>query len=204
MGHRPCWRARARFRDVDGVTRPVERVGATRAAAINNLRTALRDRQWSAPGGEITSDATVRAVAAVWLRELDESDRAIRTKVTYRDVWTRHIDPAVGALRLRDLRVSRVDAVIRELRERSGPGTAKHAKVILSGVLGLAVRHDALEANPVRELTPSRTKRKARPLVLTEESWDRPSHPLGDIGDRGTARPARPGGGAVRARLPDR
>ena len=93
MGHRPCWRARARFCDVDGATRPVERAGATRAAANNNLRTALRDRQWSAPGGEITSDATVRAVAAVWLRELDESDRAIRTKVTYRDVWTRHVIP---------------------------------------------------------------------------------------------------------------
>jgi integrase len=57
------------------------------------------------------------------------------------------------------------------VRERSGSGTAKHAKVILSGVLGLAVRHDALDANPVRELTPARTKRKPRALVLTEESW---------------------------------
>lgn len=170
-GRRDRFRARVRFRDVDGVTRAVERVGPTRVAAVNNLRTALRDRQWSAPGGEITADSTVRAVAAVWLRELDESDRAIRTKVTYREVWTRHVDLAVGSLRLRDLRVSRVDVVIRELRERSGPGTAKHAKVILSGILGLAVRHDALDANPVRELTPARTKRKPKALVLTEESW---------------------------------
>jgi integrase len=107
----------------------------------------------------------------VWLRELDESDRAIRTKGTYRDVWLRHLEPAVGALRLLDARVSRVDAVIRQLRERSGPGTAKHAKVVLSGVLGLAVRHDALQANPVRDLTPARTKRTVRPLVLTERSW---------------------------------
>ena len=170
-GRRTRFRARARFRDLDGVTRPVERNGASRTAAVAHLRTALRDRQWSAPGGEIAADSVVRAVAAVWLRELDESDRAIRTKVTYRDVWTRHLDGAVGALRLRDLRVSRVDAVLRELRERSGPGTAKHAKVILSGVLGLAVRHDALDANPVRELTPIRTKRKPKPSVLTEESW---------------------------------
>lgn len=93
------------------------------------------------------------------------------TKLTYRDVWTRHVEPVVGALRLRDARVSRIDAVIRQLRERSGPGTAKHAKVILSGVLGLAVRHDALDANPVRDLTPARTKRTTKPLVLTESSW---------------------------------
>jgi len=77
----------------------------------------------------------------------------------------------MGALRVRDARVSRVDAVIRELRQRSGEGTAKHAKVILSGVLGLAVRHDALAANPVRELAPARSKRPARKITLTEASW---------------------------------
>jgi hypothetical protein len=170
-GRRGRFRARVRVRDIDGVTRQVERVGTSRAAALNNLRTALRDRQWSAADDEITADSSIAAVAAVWLRELDQSDRAIRTKTTYHDVWMRHLRPAVGALRVRDARVSRVDAVIRQLRERSGPGTAKHAKVVLSGVLGLAVRHDALAANPVRDLTPARSKRMARRLVLTEQSW---------------------------------
>ncbi|MGH3568649.1 MAG: tyrosine-type recombinase/integrase [Pseudonocardia sp.] len=153
------------------MTRPVERNGRTRAAAMNNLRAALRDRRRTPAGGEITANSTLGAVALVWLRDLDESDRAIRTKITYRDVWARHVEPAVGALRLRDARVSRIDAVIRQLRERSGPGTAKHARVILSGLLGLAVRHDALDTNPVRDLTPARTKRTARPLVLIETSW---------------------------------
>ena len=149
----------------------MERVGTSRTGALNSLRAALRDRQWSAAGAEISADSPIAAVATVWLRELEESDRAVRTKVTYRDVWRRHLQPAVGALRVRDARVSRIDAVIRQLRERSGPGTAKHAKVVLSGVLGLAVRHDALAANPVRDLTPARTKREVRPLVLTEQSW---------------------------------
>lgn len=45
--------------------------------------------------------------------------------------------------------------------------------MILFGVLGLAVRQDALTANPVRDLTPTRVKRTARPLVLTEASWTR-------------------------------
>lgn len=171
VGRRPRFRARVRFRDYDGVTRHVERVGATRVVAVNKLREALRDRQWTPMDGEITADSTVAVVAAMWLRELDESDRAIRTKITYRDVWVRHVEPAVGALRIRDMRVSRVDRIVRELRQRSGDGTAKHAKVILSGVLGLAVRHDALDANPVRELAPTRKKRTEKRAVLTEESW---------------------------------
>jgi integrase len=170
-GRRPRFRARARFRDYDGITRHVERVGVSRVDAVNKLRAALRDRQWSPADGEITADSTVAAVAVVWFRELDESDRAIRTKVTYRDVWTRHVKPAVGALRVRDMRVSRVDKVIRELRQCSGEGTAKHAKVILSGLLGLAVRHDALDANPVRELAPARNRRTERRAGLTESSW---------------------------------
>jgi integrase len=172
-GRRSGFRARTRFRDYDGVTRHVERVGASRTAAINSLKTALRDRARSALDGEITADSTVAEVAAVWFRELDESDRAIRTKVTYRDVWARHVEAAVGSLRIREMRVSRVDRIIRELRQRSGEGTAKHAKVILSGVLGLAVRHDALDANPVREVAPARKSTRRDKVVLTEEGLAR-------------------------------
>ena len=79
-GRRPRFRARVRFRDVDGITRQVERVGTSRTAAVNNLRAALRDRQWTPAEGEITAESTIGVVAAVWLRNLDESDRAIRTK----------------------------------------------------------------------------------------------------------------------------
>ena len=61
--------------------------------AVNNLKAALRDRRRTPADGEVSADATIRAAAAVWLRELDESDRAIRTKLTYRDVWTRHVEP---------------------------------------------------------------------------------------------------------------
>lgn len=164
------FRARAKYRDYDGVTRPVERVGTSRTGAKNNLNEALRDRGRTAKDGEITADSTVAAVGELWLRDIDESDRAIRTKVTYRDVWNRCLVPAVGALRLRDMRVSRVDRVIRDLREHRGPGTATHAKVILSGLLGLAVRMDALEANPVREITPASRKSKQAKVTLTEES----------------------------------
>lgn len=92
------FRARAKYRDYDGVTRLVERVGTSRTGAKNNLKEALRDRGRAAHDGEVTADTTVAAVGELWLRDIDESDRAIRTKVTYRDVWNRCLRPAVGAL----------------------------------------------------------------------------------------------------------
>src|SRR5882757_755030 len=165
------YRSRARYRDYDGVTRPVERHGSSAIAAENNLKEALRDRGRAALDGDITADTKISAVAELWLRDLDESDLAIRTKVTYRETWKKSLQAAVGELRLRDVRVSRVDRVIRELRERSGPGTAKHAKVVLSGLLGLAVRYDAIDSNPVRDLAPTRSApRTVRKVVLTDDS----------------------------------
>lgn len=69
------------------------------------------------------------------------------------------------------MRVSRVDRVIRDLREKRGPGTAKHARVVLGGLLGLAVRFDALDSNPIRDLAPARRgARTAEKIYLTEES----------------------------------
>ena len=169
------FRARTRYRDYDGVTRPVERVGSSRTTAENNLKEALRDRGRTALDGEITADTKVTAVAELWLRDIDDSDRALRTKITYRENWERHLRPALGELRVRDMRVSRVDRIVRDLRAHSGTGTATHARVVLSGVLGLAVRHDALEANPVRELTPDRRGRRTKKekINLTEDGLGR-------------------------------
>lgn len=166
---RERYRAWANYRDFDGVTRRVQRFGPTKVAAENRLKEAMRDRNRVALDGEITGDTRVRVVAEMWFRELDESDRAMRTKITYRDAWRRSVEPAVGELRLSDLRVSTVDRVIREIRQRRGSSSAHHAKVVLSGVLGLAVRHDAIDANPVRELTPARKSKPARDKVALTE-----------------------------------
>jgi integrase len=171
---RERYRSWANYRDFDGVTRRVQRFGPTKLAAENRLKEALRDRNRVALSGEITGDSRLRVVAEMWFRELEESDRAMRTKITYRDAWRRLVEPAVGELRLSDLRVSTVDRVIREIRQRRGSASAHHAKVVLSGVLGLAVRHDAIDANPVRELTPARKSKSTREkTVLTEDGLNR-------------------------------
>ncbi|HEY0638126.1 MAG TPA: hypothetical protein VGD67_10805 [Pseudonocardiaceae bacterium] len=72
-------------------------------------------------------------------------------------------------------RVSVVDRVIRAIRDNNGEGRAKHVRVVLSGMCSLAVRLDALDANPVRDLAPAPRKRRSerragRKVVLTEAS----------------------------------
>ena len=167
------FRAWANYRDYDGVTRRVQRYAGSRQAAENRLKEAIRDRSRYALDGEITGDTRVRVLAERWLSDLDDSDRALRTKITYRDAWRRSLEPAIGELRLSDLRVSTVDRAIREIRSRRGSGSAHHAKVVLSGIAGMAVRHDAIESNPIRELTPSRRKSTAEKIALDEEGTDR-------------------------------
>jgi hypothetical protein len=80
----------------------------------------LRDRARVSADGEITAQTKVSRLAELWLRDIDESDRTIRTKITYRDVWDQCLAASIGELRIEDVRVSGVDRVIREIRERRG------------------------------------------------------------------------------------
>jgi integrase len=44
-----------------------------------------------------------------------------------------------------------VDRALKTIRERYGSATAKMSRTVISGVMGLAARHDAVPANPVRD-----------------------------------------------------
>jgi integrase len=161
------WRAIANYKDYDGITRPVERVGATAAKAANNLREALRDRSRKAANGMITPETKVAAAAEEWLNGIDASDKASNTKKTYRDTWNRYLEKSIGQLRVREAKnVSLINRVITDVRDKHGRGAAAHVKVVLSGVYSLIVRHDALEENPVREIESlGKKKRKQARLI---------------------------------------
>lgn len=160
------WRAIASYKDFDGITRPVECMGPTETRAANRLRERLRDRVRRSGHGEIKPESKVADAAVLWLGEVDDSDKAPRTKREYHRTWDRYLASAIGAVRLCDVRVSTVNRVIVEIRDRHGRGAAAHAKVVLSGIFGLAVRHDAVDDNPVREIESlGRKKRKKERLV---------------------------------------
>jgi integrase len=161
------WRAIANYKDYDGVTRPVERVGGSPTKAENNLREALRDRSRKSNDGVITSETKVSVAGELWLKGIDESDKAPNTKKTYRDAWNRYLEKSIGQLRVRDAhRVSTINKVITDVRDKHGRGAAAHVKVVLSGIFALIVRHDALDENPVREIESlGKKKRKQARLI---------------------------------------
>jgi hypothetical protein len=68
----------------------------------------------------------------------------------YRGHLDRTVLLAHGALRLREATVPRLDAFLTAVRAASGTAAAKTCRSLVSGILGLAVRHGALPSNPAR------------------------------------------------------
>lgn len=160
------YRARTRFRDFDGITRPVERVGATKGAARAALTAALSER--SAPAGDdITGDTRLAVVFAVWFAE--NNTWATNTRRRYREVWEDHVAPGVGNLAVQEATVSRLDRFLKTVTVNTGAPTAKLCRTILSGVMGLAVRHGAARANPMRDVAGvTVTRREPRAMTMDE------------------------------------
>jgi integrase len=148
------FRARCLVRDYDGKVRELERFGLSEAKAKIRLREAVRDRHRVEADAEITSETRLAEVVRVWsgdLRaEVAAGEKSPGTGALY-DATAGWITAGLGDLRLRELTVGRVDRFLAATANHHGPGSAKRAKTVLNGVLGLAARHDAIRTNPVRD-----------------------------------------------------
>jgi len=160
-------RAVAWYRDYDGKCRQVERHAKTKAAAEAALRLALRDRARFDVGGDITSNTRVSVLAEAWFAGL--KNLSPTTMQAYRDRLDRQVLPGLGNLRVRELSVGTIERHLRLVAGKHGPGMAKMTKSVLSGVCGLAARHDALERNPVRDTGRIETSAKKAPKALTAD-----------------------------------
>ncbi|MGI8800475.1 MAG: tyrosine-type recombinase/integrase [Pseudonocardia sp.] len=167
------YRAVTRFRDHDGATRKVERVGPTAAAATNRLREDLRDRTRQGPSTDLYGGSRFSAAAERWISTIDElvaqGVRSPNTAQLYRLTLTTHVLPAIGELRLGEATVPRLDLFIQTLHQRRGAATARLARSVISGVLGLAVRHGAMPSNPVRDVGRISGEPKRQPRALTSD-----------------------------------
>ena len=146
------WRARTLYRDYDGITRDLERAGKTRGAAERALAEALRDRVRIIGTDVISGDTRVAVLYKMWFSQL--VDHSPTTTAAYEYIADRHIIPALGSLRVRELSVGTIHRFLRSVADHHGAATAKICKSILSGICGLATRHDALDRNPVRDVGP--------------------------------------------------
>jgi integrase len=161
------WRARARFRDFTGQTSQVEAWGPSGAAAQRRLETLLRERIAGA-GEEITADMKLTALGKLWLAEAELSSLSPQTVARYAAIFQRVVVPGVGELRVREATVSAMDRFLKAIGART-PGLLKPTKVVLSGMLGMATRHDALRSNPIRDVAAQKVKRKEVRALTVEE-----------------------------------
>ena len=161
------WSARALFRDYDGVTRQVERVGRTDAAARSSLAEALRDRSRPGGAGFLSRESRVGELADAWWAQVLAAGLSPSTERVYRDRLDRQILPALGKLRVRELSVALVDRHLATVKATHGPALAKTVKSVLSGMCKLGCRLDIMPSNPCREVAPISTKSGRAPRALS-------------------------------------
>ena len=165
--HPGRWTASAYIRDRDGIRRRVRASGRSKTAARTALQNKL-DHRVSFLDDEISPTMTVARLVVLWLDEHATSGKlAPQTADKYRRLINNHIIPGVGGLRLIEATTGRIDAWLKTLAKTTAVN-ARHARSVLSSAFGLAVRHDALTANPVRE-TASVAKNPVNVRALTLE-----------------------------------
>lgn len=159
------FQARTRFRDVDGITRSVTRTGKSAGAARSALTDHLKDRL--APSGDdLSAESPIEQAVIIWLADREAADLASNTMRRYREVANDHVVPALGAVRLREATVPRLEAYLRVLAGSTGAATARLARTVLSGTFSIATRHGALRQNPMRDVAGVTVTRKD-PHALT-------------------------------------
>ena len=149
------WRARTRYRFESGKLRQVERFAPSEAKAVAALKRALVGIQEST-SVEVKRETRIRDLGERFL--VEKAGRAPRTLETYERSVRRVIVPKVGDLAVSEATPEKLQRLLTQIQAEHGPGEAKKARAVLSGMMGLAARSDAIRTNPVRELAPIEAK----------------------------------------------
>src|SRR4051812_1064080 len=91
-GKPASYRARAMYRDFDGVTREVVARGRTRSAAEANLLRKLRERAAARHGGSLKSTDRFSVAADLWFNQISEMVEDGRRSPGTRDAYRRKLD----------------------------------------------------------------------------------------------------------------
>ncbi|OBH40528.1 integrase [Mycobacterium intracellulare] len=179
-----AWLARCRYRDMDGVTRIVERRGPADEfdqhgkLAEDVLIESLKERRPPAAAEEVALGTPVSALVERHLERLVEDGRSPVTISTYKFAAGK-LDKFIGGVRVGEATPARVDAAIRSMRTAHGATMARQAKTLLKGAMQLAVMASVLSANPVRDVQPIRSK--AQPKGATALTGTQLRELLGEL-----------------------
>ncbi|HSS26061.1 MAG TPA: site-specific integrase [Mycobacterium sp.] len=168
------WMAQCRYRDSDGVTRRLQRLGPPDEhdqhgkLAEDALIEALMARRTSEVD-EITLDTKIVTLVDRHIDRIEEDGRSIRTIDTYR-YCSKLLGKIIAGVRVGEATPARIDAAIRSMRRAHGDVMAVQSKTILKGGLHLAVMANVIGSNPVRDVSPIRSK--SRPKGATALTAD--------------------------------
>jgi integrase len=157
------WLARTRFRDADGVTRRVRRVGPADEfdkygkLAEDALLMALAERRPPIGSAAIGPDTLVATLVDRHIDRLAEDGRSIKTLDTYR-YDAQKLAKFIGGVRVGEATPARLDAALRSMRSTHGTTMARRGRTLLRGALQLAVLNNVLATNPVRDVQLIRSK----------------------------------------------
>jgi integrase len=197
-----AWQARCRFRDDDGMTRQVSAKGKTKRDAHSALITKLIERGVNLLFVEgLEPNSRFADAATLWLAQIEQTQSGT-THQSYRQWLHGRVLPDIGGLRLRELRVGYLDAYFTRLRIQYGykPNTLRMIRKVIRGPMNLAVQHEAIAVNPIKNINPIVGQPK-QARALTPEERDRLRRWLEDVSDNPGERKAQET--ARRRDLPD-
>ena len=160
------WRAECRYRDSDGVTRKVRRIGPADEhdrkgkLAEDALIEALIERR-PPDADAISLDTLVMALVTKHIHRLADDGRSVRTLDTYR-YDAGKLAKFVGGVRVGEATPARLDAALRSMRAAHGVTMARRARTLLRGALQLAVLNNVVSTNPVRDVSLIRSKSRPK------------------------------------------
>lgn len=148
--------AYARYRDIDGKLKPMQRVGENKSEAEDNLGEALAAVIKEIGSSTFDKHSRLQKIASAWLQELREDVACGQiTANTLRNYtsWTKNwIIPNMGSLIFGNAEVSvaACEGLIRKVRRETSLDGAKSCRAILSAICGFAIKHKLIQHNPVR------------------------------------------------------
>jgi integrase len=125
----------------------------------------LAEQKIEAGKPQPVASAHRNATLQEWWNEWEPQQTAIiepSTLDSYRQLFTKHIAPTLGAVRVRDLHRGHIRAVLATKRQTLSGSTTRLIRATLSVLLGDAVGDGIISENPARVLAQERRKRPDR------------------------------------------
>ena len=150
------------YEEVNGQRKRRVIYASSRAEAATSLRKALNRIDEGLPG--IDSASTFKETAEVWRRNVARiSGLSPKTQSVYSDVLKLHVYPVIGSDKLRNIKPSRVAAVLVKMDDAGLSRSYQHnAHKAMSAVFKAAQADGLLASNPVRAVKAPRGGHKPK------------------------------------------